>query len=68
MQDYRSEVREFFSGDERLAAEMEFALKSAEKEREMEEQMDNCRLAEAKTPTARVRARHVHHSLVSHRD
>lgn len=56
MQDYRNEVKEFFSGDEQLAAEMEFALKSAEKEREMEEQMNSCSLAEAKTPTAQVRA------------
>uniref|UniRef100_A0AAQ6IKW9 Condensin-2 complex subunit D3 n=1 Tax=Anabas testudineus TaxID=64144 RepID=A0AAQ6IKW9_ANATE len=44
MQDYRNEVKEFFSGDEQLAAEVEFALKEAEKEREMEEQMDNCSL------------------------
>ncbi|XP_072247708.1 condensin-2 complex subunit D3 isoform X2 [Leuresthes tenuis] len=44
MQDYRNEVKEFFSGDEQLAAEVEFALKMAEKEREMQEQMDNCSL------------------------
>ncbi|XP_074503106.1 condensin-2 complex subunit D3 [Sebastes fasciatus] len=53
MQDYRNEVKEFFSGDEQLAAELEFALKTAEKEREMEEQMDNCSLTgDARTPTA----------------
>nr|XP_046258478.1 condensin-2 complex subunit D3 isoform X2 [Scatophagus argus] len=52
MQDYRNEVKEFFSGDEQLAAEVEFALKMAEKEREMEEQMDNCTLTgDARTPT-----------------
>ncbi|XP_040906250.1 condensin-2 complex subunit D3 isoform X2 [Toxotes jaculatrix] len=55
MQEYRSEVKEFFSGDEQLAAEVEFALQTAEKEREMEEQMDNCTLTgDAKTPTAQV--------------
>lgn len=43
MQDYRNEVKEFFSGDEQLAAEVEFALKEAE-ERDIEEQMDNCSL------------------------
>ncbi|KAF3842385.1 hypothetical protein F7725_024336 [Dissostichus mawsoni] len=42
MQDYRNEVKEFFSGDEQLAAELEFALKTKGKEREMEEQMDQC--------------------------
>ncbi|KAM3606346.1 uncharacterized protein V6R79_014771 [Siganus canaliculatus] len=50
MQDYRNEVKEFFAGDEQLAAEVEYALKTAEKEKEMEEQMDNCSLAgEART-------------------
>ncbi|XP_069370449.1 condensin-2 complex subunit D3 isoform X2 [Paralichthys olivaceus] len=53
MQDYRNEVREFFSGDEQLMAEVEFALRTAEKEREMEEQMEICTLTgDAKTPTA----------------
>ncbi|CAJ1066500.1 condensin-2 complex subunit D3 isoform X1 [Xyrichtys novacula] len=53
MKDYRNEVKEFFSGDDQLAAEVEFALKTAEREREMEEQMDNCSLSrEARTPTA----------------
>ncbi|XP_044070420.1 condensin-2 complex subunit D3 [Siniperca chuatsi] len=53
MQDYRNEVKEFFSGDEQLAAEVEFALRSAEKEREIEDQMDNCSLTgDARTPTA----------------
>ncbi|XP_035518951.1 condensin-2 complex subunit D3 [Morone saxatilis] len=53
MQDYRNEVKEFFSGDEQLAVEVEFALKTAEKERQMEEQMENCSLMEdTRTPTA----------------
>ncbi|CAB1460539.1 unnamed protein product [Pleuronectes platessa] len=53
MQDYRNEVREFFSGDEQLMAEVEFALRTAEKEREMEQQMDTCTLTgDGKTPTA----------------
>ncbi|XP_056250604.1 condensin-2 complex subunit D3 [Seriola aureovittata] len=53
MQEYRNEVKEFFSGDEQLAAEVEFALKSVERGREMEEQMKNCTLTgDAKTPTA----------------
>ncbi|KAE8280284.1 Condensin-2 complex subunit D3 Non-SMC condensin II complex subunit D3 [Larimichthys crocea] len=57
MQDYRNEVKEFFSGDELLAAEVEFALKTAEKERkmaeQMEEQMEHCSLTgDARTPTA----------------
>lgn len=59
MQDYRNEVKEFFAGDEQLAAEVEFALKTAERERELEEQMDNCSLAgEARTPAAEVRELH----------
>ncbi|KAF7667854.1 hypothetical protein LDENG_00040740 [Lucifuga dentata] len=45
MQDYRSELREFFSGDEQLAAELEFALQRAEREREMEAEMNSCSLA-----------------------
>ncbi|KAM9344578.1 condensin-2 complex subunit D3 [Symphorus nematophorus] len=53
MQDYRNEVKEVFYGDEQLAAEVEFALKTAEKEREMEEKMENCNLTgDARTPTA----------------
>ncbi|XP_077468877.1 condensin-2 complex subunit D3 [Stigmatopora argus] len=44
MQDYRNEVQEFFAGDDQLAAEVEFALKEAEKPRIMEKQMDNCNL------------------------
>lgn len=60
MQDYRNEVKEFFVGDEQLAAEVEFALKTAEKEKEMEEQMENCNLTgEPKTPTAQVRTQQV---------
>ncbi|XP_054653328.1 condensin-2 complex subunit D3 isoform X2 [Dunckerocampus dactyliophorus] len=53
MQDYRNEVKEFFAGDEQLAAEVEFALKEAEKGGEMEKQMENCSLTEEpKMPTA----------------
>lgn len=56
MQDNRNEVKVFFAGDEQLAAEVEFALKTAEKEREMEKQMENCNLTrEPRTPTTRVR-------------
>ncbi|XP_031735143.1 condensin-2 complex subunit D3 isoform X2 [Anarrhichthys ocellatus] len=56
MQEYRNEVKEFFSGDEQLAAELEFALKTAAKEIKMVEQMDNCSLTgDARTPTAQVR-------------
>uniref|UniRef100_A0A3Q3JDK2 Condensin complex subunit 1 C-terminal domain-containing protein n=1 Tax=Monopterus albus TaxID=43700 RepID=A0A3Q3JDK2_MONAL len=56
MQDYRNEVKEFFSGDAQLAAEVEFALKTAEKDGEMREQMDNHSLTgDAKTTTAQVR-------------
>lgn len=55
MQDYRNEVKEFFAGDEQLAAEVEFALKTAEKEREVREQMENCNVTPgAQTPTAKV--------------
>nr|XP_057933189.1 condensin-2 complex subunit D3 isoform X3 [Doryrhamphus excisus] len=46
MQDYRNEVEDFFVGDEQLAAEVEFALKEAEKGSELEKQMDNCSLTE----------------------
>ncbi|XP_041646222.1 condensin-2 complex subunit D3 isoform X2 [Cheilinus undulatus] len=57
MQDYRNEVKEFFSGDEQLAVEVEFALKTAEREREMEQQMENCSLAaDAITPSAQISA------------
>uniref|UniRef100_A0A671W326 Non-SMC condensin II complex, subunit D3 n=1 Tax=Sparus aurata TaxID=8175 RepID=A0A671W326_SPAAU len=56
MQDYRNEVKECFAGDEQLAAEVEFALKTAEKEREMEEQLENCSLTgDGRIPTAQVR-------------
>ncbi|XP_015236877.1 PREDICTED: condensin-2 complex subunit D3 isoform X1 [Cyprinodon variegatus] len=50
MQDYRNEVKEFFAGDEQLAAEVEFALNTAEKEREMAEKMESCSLT-ANGPT-----------------
>ncbi|KAM3865358.1 condensin-2 complex subunit D3 [Diretmus argenteus] len=58
MQDYRSEVKEFFAGDEQLGAELEFNLKTFEKEREMAEQMNNCSLggdANPATPPGSVR-------------
>ncbi len=62
MQDYRNEVKEFLSGDEQLAAEVEFALRLAENEREMEEQMENCSLTgNVRTPTAQVRSHHTTH-------
>lgn len=56
MQDYRNEVKVFFSSDEQLAAEVEFILTSAEKQRELEEQMVNCSLAGQgnTTPAAKV--------------
>uniref|UniRef100_A0A8D0AD60 Condensin-2 complex subunit D3 n=1 Tax=Sander lucioperca TaxID=283035 RepID=A0A8D0AD60_SANLU len=55
MQDYRNKVKDFFPGDEQLAVEVEFALKMADKEKEMEKQMDNCSLTgEAMAPTAQV--------------
>uniref|UniRef100_A0A3B5A2Y2 Non-SMC condensin II complex subunit D3 n=1 Tax=Stegastes partitus TaxID=144197 RepID=A0A3B5A2Y2_9TELE len=60
MQDYRNEVKEFFSGDEQLAAEVEFALKTSEKDREMQKCMDSCSLTEkAKMPSAQVRTHHI---------
>lgn len=54
MHDYRNEVKEFFAGDEQLAAEVEFALKEAEKRKEMEDQMERCSVQAApeNTPTA----------------
>lgn len=55
MQDYRNEVKEFFSGDEQLAAEVEFALKAAGKENETDEQMENSFRGEVRTPTAQVK-------------
>lgn len=45
MQDYCNEVKEILSGDEQLAAEMEFALKIAERERATVEEVDNDSLA-----------------------
>ncbi|XP_041865621.1 condensin-2 complex subunit D3 [Melanotaenia boesemani] len=51
MQDYRNEVKELFSGDEQLAAEVEFAFQTAEKEKEMQKRMKNCSLVgDPKTP------------------
>nr|XP_040034892.1 condensin-2 complex subunit D3 [Gasterosteus aculeatus aculeatus] len=53
MQDYRNEVKDLFSGDEQLAAELEFDLKTAEKESEISKQVDNCSLTrEARIPPA----------------
>lgn len=52
MQDYKNEVKVFFSSDEQLAAEVEFILKSAEKQQELEEQMVNCSLAGQNKTTA----------------
>ncbi|XP_061601386.1 condensin-2 complex subunit D3 [Cololabis saira] len=49
MQDYRNEVKEFFSGDEQLAAELEFSLEKAEKEKKM----DDCsQSGDARMPTS----------------
>ncbi|XP_029922361.1 condensin-2 complex subunit D3 [Myripristis murdjan] len=45
MQDYRSEVKELFSGDEQLAAELEFSLEMSDKQRELEQQLSGCSLA-----------------------
>ncbi|KAM4600057.1 condensin-2 complex subunit D3 [Fundulus diaphanus] len=54
MQDYRNNVKEIFAGDEQLAAEVEFALKLAEREKEMQEQIENCSLTPGdQTPTAK---------------
>lgn len=52
MQDFRNEVMEFFAGDEQLAAEVEFALKAAEKKMDKTE---SCSIEPAQkhnTPTA----------------
>ncbi|XP_053731109.1 condensin-2 complex subunit D3 [Synchiropus splendidus] len=54
MQDYRHEVKEFFEGDEQLAAELEFAIQQAEKEKDMEERMENCSVAEERPPAAQT--------------
>uniref|UniRef100_A0AAQ4SAF4 Condensin complex subunit 1 C-terminal domain-containing protein n=1 Tax=Gasterosteus aculeatus aculeatus TaxID=481459 RepID=A0AAQ4SAF4_GASAC len=59
MQDYRNEVKDLFSGDEQLAAELEFDLKTAEKESEISKQVDNCSLTrEARIPPAQVKDCH----------
>ncbi|KAM4603913.1 condensin-2 complex subunit D3 [Polymixia lowei] len=50
MQDYGSEVKDFFSGDEQLASELEYDLKMFEKEREMEQQMIHCSLRRDSNP------------------
>ncbi|KAJ7996928.1 hypothetical protein DPEC_G00223600 [Dallia pectoralis] len=42
MQDYRSEVKEFFVADEQLAAELEYNLMMYEKELAMEAQLSRC--------------------------
>ncbi|KAL0994528.1 hypothetical protein UPYG_G00123530 [Umbra pygmaea] len=52
MQDYRSEVKEFFAADEQLAAELEYNLKMYEQEKQAEAQMAHCSLGgEAATGT-----------------
>lgn len=57
MQAYRHELKDLFSGDEQLAAELEFALKTAVTQKEMEERMMNFSLrAGPRTPPAQVRA------------
>lgn len=45
MQDCRNEVKEVLCGDEQLAAEVEFALKEAEKQNETEEWTDDGNVA-----------------------
>nr|XP_043901974.1 condensin-2 complex subunit D3 isoform X2 [Solea senegalensis] len=56
MQDNPNKMKELFSGDEQLLAEVEFSLKTAEKERvmsEMDHQFENFTLTgDANTPTA----------------
>ncbi|XP_032383575.1 condensin-2 complex subunit D3 [Etheostoma spectabile] len=61
MQEHRNKVKDFFPGDEQLAVEVEFALKMAEKEKEMEKQMDNCSLTgDARPPTTQVSSHYIH--------
>ncbi|XP_072557992.1 condensin-2 complex subunit D3-L-like isoform X1 [Paramormyrops kingsleyae] len=48
MQDYRSEVKDFFVADEQLAAELEYDMKRFEKEQEMEQQMSSCGLTDSR--------------------
>ncbi|XP_028278465.1 condensin-2 complex subunit D3 [Parambassis ranga] len=55
MQNYQ-EIKELFPGNEQLAAEVEFALKTAETDRKMQEQMSSCSLTGDKMPTAQVSA------------
>lgn len=52
MQDYKNEVKVVFSSDEQLAAEVEYILKSAETNAELEEQMVNCSLVGQNKTTA----------------
>ncbi|KPP77751.1 condensin-2 complex subunit D3-like [Scleropages formosus] len=47
MQDYRSEVKEFFAADEQLAAELEYDMKRFQKEQEMVQQLANSTITEA---------------------
>lgn len=53
VQDYRSEVKELFAGDEQLAAEVEYELKTFErrKQQELEQQLGHFSLS----PRAKVR-------------
>ncbi|KAJ8347580.1 hypothetical protein SKAU_G00261690 [Synaphobranchus kaupii] len=46
MQDYRSEVKDFFAADEQLAAELEYDLKRFEMEQEMEQQLSACAITD----------------------
>ncbi|XP_048839839.1 condensin-2 complex subunit D3 isoform X1 [Brienomyrus brachyistius] len=48
MQDYRSEVKDFFAADEQLAAELEYDMKRFEKEQEMEQQMSSRRVTDSR--------------------
>ncbi|KAJ8267094.1 hypothetical protein GJAV_G00138310, partial [Gymnothorax javanicus] len=47
MQDYRSEVKDFFAADEQLAAELEYDLKRFEMEQEMEQQLAACTVTDS---------------------
>lgn len=60
MQDYRSEVKELFSGDEQLAAELEFNLEMFEKQRELEQQLSGCSLAADGRPAPAAVRTHTH--------
>ncbi|KAJ8275937.1 hypothetical protein COCON_G00076890 [Conger conger] len=46
MQDYRTEVKDFFAADEQLASELEYDLKRFEKEQEQQQQLASCTLTD----------------------